>query len=413
MTCSKYAAHILCGKTDYEITMKQLQKTVNELLTYASNEEKLASLAKAFEGFSLETLRLENAYETLNEQFQSLNLELQETNHKLQSKVAELDVLTDYLRSILDNIAQGILFIDFSGVITTYNRGAESILGISSQKAVFHQFWDSFKDDIFGFSLREVLEKQQAPVNCLASYTTPTNIHCDLEVVTTFALKSDYKNQGLIIMIRDVTEVRQLQTLATRADRMKMLGELAAQVAHEIRNPLGGIKGYASLLVRDLADRPKQQQMSAYIVEGTDHLNSLVSQVLSFARPVHPHLEVTDLVALMHEVKMHMLADANLYEKNITIEIDTSSETVWLPADQALFKSAMLNLIVNSIQAMPHGGEILLTLRENPRNVILSLSDTGTGISDENMARLYTPFFTTKPEGNGLGLAEVAKSLGQ
>lgn len=402
--------------------MEKLQKAAKEVASSTCDEDKRDSLSKAFAIFSDQTVRLEKAYDSLNEQFQSLNLELQEANHKLHGKVAELDIITDYLRSILDNIAQGILFVDLKGTITTYNRAAEAILGIPARQAVFHSFWTHFPDDVFGFSMHEALDKHVTAANYSASYTTPEGLHCDLEVITAFALKGDvvsgpngkiqstpYHTQGMIVMIRDVTEMRHLQTQAARADRMKILGEMAAQVAHEIRNPLGGIKGFASLLMRDLTDNPPLHQMASYIVEGTDNLNRLVSQVLSFARPVQPHMERTDLVAMAHEVRDHILADASMNAQNIVIDIDACSKKLFLSIDAALFKSALLNLLVNAVQAMPEGGEVLVSIRENPKNVIISISDTGTGISEENMAKLYNPFFTTKQEGNGLGLVEVQK----
>ncbi|MEI8366417.1 MAG: ATP-binding protein [Parachlamydiaceae bacterium] len=399
--------------------MKELQRAANDALILSSGPKKIDSLTKAFEIFSQETVRLENAYDNLNEQFESLNLELQEANHKLQTKVAELDVMTDYLRSILDNIAQGILFIDLDGMITTYNRAAETILGISSRKAVFHRFVDIFKDDVFGFSMSSALEKQETTANYSISYTNPKNLHSELEVVTAFALKntaekekeSRYRQQGLIVMIRDITEMRHLQIQALRADRMKMLGEMAAQVAHEIRNPLGGIKGFAALLKRDLAEHPHLQQMAGYIVEGTDNLNALVSQVLSFSRPVQVLMERIDLVGLIQDIKQHVLADPNTaaHPNGISITVDSSSKRILISLDSALFKAALLNVLVNAIQAMPEGGEILITIRESPKHIILSVSDTGTGISEENISKLYTLFFTTKPEGNGLGLVETQK----
>ena len=401
--------------------MKQLQQAANEAVSSESSEKKIHSLAKAFEIFSQETARLENAYEYLNERFTSLNLELQETNHKLQTKVTELDITTNYLRSILDNISQGIIFINLNGTITTYNKAAELILGIPLKKALFQRFSEIFNDNVFGFSMTAAIDKQQAVANHSVGYTTPKNLHNELEVTTTFALKSDtierieaeqepiQQQQGMIVMIRDVTEVRQLQIQAARADRMKMLGEMAAQVAHEIRNPLGGIKGFASLLYRDLADHPNMQQMASHIVEGTDNLNRLVTQILSFSRPVQPHFEKKDLVALIEEVKEHILADPSTDVNTLAIIIDSSSNELFLLLDPALFKSALLNLLVNAIQAMPNGGEILITIRESFKHVILSISDTGVGISEENINKLYTLFFTTKPEGNGLGLVEAQK----
>lgn len=391
----------------------------NDAVVLAAGKKKVDTLTRAFEIFSQETVRLEAAYDQLNAQFESLNLELQEANHKLQTKVAELDVMAEYLKSILDNIAQGILFIDLNGTITTYNRAAEIILGVPSKKAIFRPFLDIFNDDVFGFSMISALEKQEATTTCCVSYTNPKNLHSELEVVTTFALRNDtsgpavrgketrYRQQGIIVMIRDVTEMRQLQTLAARADRMKTLGEMAAQVAHEIRNPLGGIKGFAALLKRDLTGHPHLQQMASYIVEGTDNLNRLVSQILSYSRPVQAHLEQTDFVKLVQEVRQHILADPSAHSTSIII--DSCSKKILLSIDQALFKSALLNLLVNAIQAMPNGGEILMTVRENPKQIILSISDTGIGIPEENLTKLYTLFFTTKPEGNGLGLVETQK----
>lgn len=361
------------------------------------------------EAFSFESMQIDNAYDALNAQFQTLNFELQETNHKLQGKVAELDILADYLKSLLDNIAQGILFIDMNGTITTYNKAAEAMLGIPKDDILFRPFWNNFKDDAFGFSLQQALREQTA------STYWATYQNSELEIATTFSLRGDnaptkslYQKQGMIVMIRDVTEIRHLQILAARADRMKALGEMAARVAHEIRNPLGGIKGFASLLKRDLAGNPELEKMADYIVEGTDSLNRLVGQILQYARPVQPHLEKTNLVATLQEVQQYVLADSSIDTQKIAIAIEAISE-ISISIDASLFKSALLNLVVNAVQAMPEGGKITLSAYEEMGYVILSIADTGTGISEENLSKLYSPFFTTKPEGNGLGLIEVQK----
>lgn len=394
--------------------IKDLQKATHNAVSAETNQEKIESLHRAFEIFSYETVRLENAYDSLNEQFQSLNLELQDTNHTLQSKVAELDIITDYLKNILDNIVQGILFIDLNGTITTCNRAAETILGIKSSEVIFRRFSDLFRDDTFGFSMQTALEREQESATYFVSYSSPANHHSELEVVTTYALKNNKDgschNQGMIIMIRDVTEMRELQVMAARADRLKILGEMAAQVAHEIRNPLGGIKGFASLLKRDLTDNPDMQKMASYIVEGTDSLNNLVNQILHYARPILPHLEKADLIALLQQVKQHILADTNIYKPHIDILIDSPLDEMILSMDASHLKSAILNLLVNAIQAIPEeGGTISLNVHKARGYAILSVSDTGAGIAEENIPKLYSPFFTTKPEGNGFGLVEVQK----
>jgi PAS domain S-box-containing protein len=362
-----------------------------------------------------EAAKQDNAYDTLNKEFESLNFELQEANYKLQMKVAELDVITDYLRNILENITQGILFIDLDGAVTTCNKAAETILGIPSNQIIFHRFWDTFKDDTFGFSMHQALQNQKEDNIYSVVYTSPLNHQNELEILTAFVHINDnkhtsYQNQGLIVTIRDVTEVRHLQTMSARADRMKLLGNVVAHVAHEIRNPLGGIKGFATLLKRDLANNPALQDMASHIIDGTDSLNNIVEQILHYTRPVHLHFEQTNLVFLIDQVKQHIIADANIYHPDIEISVKATEEIV-LSLDSSHFKSALLNLLVNAIQAMPHGGKISLSILKQPNYVILEISDTGTGIPEELIPKLYSPFFTTKPEGNGLGLVEVQKVI--
>lgn len=395
--------------------MKDLQNATQQALTAKPNDEKIEALRNAFKIFSCNTQRLENAFDSLSGQFESLNLELQDANHNLQNKVAELDVITDYLTNILDNIAQGILFIDLNGTIMTCNKAAESILGIQSELVVHQRFGEVFKDEVFGFSMKKILTTKRETNTYYVNYSSPLNQHSDLEIVTTFALKNckngSAQNQGLIVMIRDITEVHYLQVTAARADRMKILGKIAAQVAHEIRNPLGGIKGFASLLKRDLAKQPELQKMASYIVEGTDTLNKLVDQILHYVRPVLLHLEKTNLMDLLEQIKQHVMADANLYRPEIEIVIEPAFDEVILPLDTGHFKSAILNLVVNAIQAMPKGGIIRFSLHKQTNHIVLSISDTGTGIPEELIPKLYSPFFTTKPDGNGLGLVEVQKVI--
>lgn len=407
--------------------MKHLQKTASEVTHSSNPNEKIELLSKAFEMFSFETARLETAYTSLKEQFKELNLELQEANHKLHHKVAELDLITDYLKTILNNITQGIVFVDLSGTVTTFNNAAEIILGTKNFSVLFNSFWQNFNDEVFGFSMREALASRQTPATLYKEYNAPDGHHSELEINTTLVLKNNapvdldsaapdstsisIPSLGILVMIRDVTDMRRLQLLANRSDRMKELGEMAAQVAHEIRNPLGGIKGFAALLKRDLGDSPDLQQMAGYIVEGTDNLNRLVSQVLDYARPLQPHFEQIDLLALLKDIQQHVLADEYTNRPNIEISIETSLQHAWISLDQHLFKSALLNLIVNAIQAMPEGGKLTLSVKQKRNDIVLSVSDTGIGIHPDNLGKLFSPFFTTKPEGNGFGLAEVHKVI--
>lgn len=359
---------------------------------------------------------LETAYDALKGQFKKVNQILKDTNMKLSTKAGELDVLIYYLNSILSHISQGLLFINLDGYVITCNEAAEEMLGIDSSKISFQLFSEHFLDSVFGFSMKRALAEKKAPHKIFVNFNTPKGKLREFEIDTTFILKKDAEHwlfdnpmetlQGIIILMRDITEVHRLQILASRNDRMKALGEMAAMVAHEIRNPLGGIKGYASLLQRDLQQQPQLQQFATCIVEGTDALNRLVTNVLNYARPIQAHVESVDIITLVREISQHLLADESL-DSNILIKIEPSFESLNAPVDTQLFKSALLNLIVNSIQAMPDGGEILIRIDKEDDCAVIEVSDTGIGISNENLKKLFSPFFTTKSTGNGFGLAEV------
>ncbi|MFQ5729348.1 MAG: two-component sensor histidine kinase, partial [Waddliaceae bacterium] len=203
--------------------------------------------------------RLEVAYTSLKNRYKGLNMELEETNVKLVNKISELDLLTQYLDNILSNISQGLIVINDEGEVTTYNTAAEHILRVPGKKVLFHKFWDSFSDNYLGFSLQEVLKEKKCPGTLVTKiepiHSNPLDLEVDTNFLTSFsAAETDemlldnttQSMQGLIILVRDVTEYRKLEVLAQRKSRMNELGEMASMVAHEIRNPLGGIKGFAS-----------------------------------------------------------------------------------------------------------------------------------------------------------------------
>src|SRR5262249_6708788 len=121
--------------------------------------------------------------------------------------------------------------------------------------------------------------------------------------------------------------------------------------------------------------------------------------------------EKINLISLLEETKTHLLADVNFHEKNIEIFIHSTANTLPLSIDPVLFKSALLNLFVNAIQAMPQGGKIDVIVHQQRNHVILTISDTGIGIPKEHVSKIFSPFFTSKSEGTGLGLAEVQKVI--
>lgn len=403
-----------------EPNLSHLKEAASQLSSSRTPVEKIEALKRAFELFSEETQRLEIGYVQLKQDFTGVNQELEAANSKLVQKVRELDVTTNYLKNILGNMAQGLLFINLGGTVTTCNRAAEAILGQQSVEILFHPYSDSFPDDLFGFSMNETLAKRVQPSTPLFVKRGKGPDAQELEVDARFVLKNkelaapttrdedlDF-TEGLILLFKDVTEIQRLRRQADRNDRLKELGEMAASVAHEIRNPLGGIKGFASLLQRDLKDLPHLQQMATYIVEGTDNLNRLVTNVLNYARPIQVNLETLDLVPLMLDLLCSVRMDAKL-SRDVDYVLDAEVDSLIVKVDAYLLRSVVLNLVVNAVQAMPDGGGMVFRLKRQDPHALIEVSDTGSGIPQENLEKIFAPFYTTKPEGNGFGLTEALK----
>lgn len=379
-------------------------------------------LDQALKQFHLETEHLEEVFQGLTQQYKSVEKKIEESDTQLYSKVMELDFTTGYLNAILDHISQGILFLDFQGIITTCNHAAEKILEIPAKELLFHSFWEKFRDDFFGFSLKKILQEKNSPILSYISIEVATGKKIELEVETTLVameqnayndlalstLQKGNSTRGLLILFRNITEIRKLQEITQRNHRLKDLGEMAARLAHEIRNPLGGIKGYASLLEEDLKKQPDQHKMAAKIVEAADSLNCFVSAVLDYSRSYQPKIEMTDLVTFLKEL-LHLIEADPARMKNVQTHFKTSLTNLQAPIDHFLIRSALLNLMVNALQAMPNGGTLTLELSEENNEATILVKDTGIGISPENLEKLFTPFFTTKKWGSGFGLSEVHK----
>lgn len=379
-----------------------------------------SSSEQALKQFSLETARVEWIYQNLEAHFTHIQQNMKDLHIRIGGKLAELNFVTKYLETILNHISQGIIFIDIHGIVTTYNAAAQKILAISENDLLLHPFENFFSDDFFGFSLKEAFRSQLCPKISFLAWTRPDGKKFELEIEASFlALNADktsfdYREapvssiQGLLLLIRNLTELRQLQLMVNRHDLLKELGEMAAQLAHEIRNPLGGIKGFATLLHQDLQDKPDLQLMAGHIIEGTDNLNRLVSAILHYTRTFQLQLEVVDLVLFCEELKLFMQADLS-WNPQIDLQIQPLKTPLLVPVDRQLFRSALLNLLVNATQAMSEGGKLTVSLDKTEDEAIIQVIDTGKGIEKEHLNKLFSPFFTTKETGTGLGLAEVQK----
>jgi signal transduction histidine kinase len=204
-------------------------------------------------------------------------------------------------------------------------------------------------------------------------------------------------------------ELGEKNKLLERKERLAALGEMAAGMAHEIRNPLGGIQLYASLLAKDVGQMPASLQLVNKISGGVRRLEGLVSQVLHFTREsqvTRTDTELTDLIGMALE-----LAQPKIEEREIAVQM-TGARSLIATIDEHLLGQAVLNLILNAVEAMDRGGRLMLHLAagDEPgdgRQMKLTIRDSGPGIPVAILDRIFNPFFTTKDTGTGLGLAIV------
>lgn len=301
-------------------------------------------------------------------------------------------------------LSQGILFILLDGTIDYLNESAANFLGIERSGARKGNLLALFSDDYFGFSLKEAL------CFALAQKLIYKRIgERDFAISTSFFFDGPKSTHGMFLFLHDIGEIQMQRKLSLQGERMKELGEMSARVTHEIRNALGPIRGYASLLSRDLAKEPHLQEMAGFVVEGVKSLESLVSRILHYAKPIGIEVRSIEMGLFLKKLGSSVRADPML-PGNIRLEIHIPSEPLLAPIDPEALQACLLNLIYNGIQAMDKGGVLLISLLKPLEHLCqIDISDSGMGIDEEHLGQLFSPFFTTKSKGTGLGLAEAQK----
>jgi signal transduction histidine kinase len=212
------------------------------------------------------------------------------------------------------------------------------------------------------------------------------------------------KRTGLVKVFQDLTELEALREQVRRKDRLAAIGEMAATVAHEIRNPLGGIRGFATLLQRDVEASDPRARLVEKILAGVKSLEEVVNELLEYTRPVHLDRKRIACAELVEG------ALASLDPRSSAIRIENLvPEELAVLADEGKMRQVLLNILLNAQQSISGSGTITVSGSERGGDVEVRISDTGCGISTGDLERVFSPFYTTKDKGAGLGLAIAAK----
>ncbi len=377
----------------------------------------VAVLNRAFESFNQVTQQLQNSYEKLQARIHELDLELDQKNRELETNLQEKEQVKNYLNNILENLVSGVIVLDPENRVTTLNREAETIVCEKGENCLGGYLKDqTFADLLEG--LKESLDQAPSAKPSLErEYKAPDGKKRNLRISASTVWSQNEQAAGTVFVLQEITELKRLEEEAQRNRRLRAMGEMAAGIAHEIRNPLGSIELCASLLRDDLKSHvdPEKTQLADSICKGVSHMDRVISSLLLFAQSPHPTKQKCDMTALMKELldfSMHLVSP-----DEIKIISDFGEEPLWGSGDAELLKQVFLNLIRNAIQSMPEGGELRISIkdvapagdrRSNPEQrgfVAVSVADAGPGIDKENLLKLFNPFFTTRDKGTGLGLA--------
>lgn len=311
--------------------------------------------------------------------------------------------------NVVENMPIGLLAVDAEGIIVSYNHTAEVVLGFSPRQVLGKK-----SEDILPFQLTDLITEVKT-----SNEVIEKEIDCPvrdgklipMEVSVSLLEGADNTFLGYIILFRDLTEIQDLKKEIELSQRLASVGKLAAGVAHEIRNPLSSIKGFATFFSEKLGDIPEYKSTADIMIHEVERVDRVITDLLEFARPLEVKKKSVPIkTVLQHSLK---LIESKAQAKNIRINTKFSTEIKQAQIDQDRIQQVLLNLYLNSIEAMEEGGtlQVDLSVAENQQALVISISDDGLGIKKEDLVHIFDPYFTTKQTGTGLGLAIVHKII--
>lgn len=333
--------------------------------------------------------------------------------NKYQTSRRQLQNTQALAEEVINSLPVGLLTVDQEGIITRYNRFIPPLLGaearpgalLGTELAAYHGAdWQK---------LVAALDNDEPLLEQEGLFTSATH---EIPISLSAGKITGEAGQplGYVFVLRDLSDVKQLEEQLRRNERLSALGTLAAGVAHEIRNPLSSIKGFALLLGNRFAPTDPAKETAKILIQEVERLNRVVSELLAFARPNNLKLTSTSLDALID--KTLRLAELDARGKQVILKTESAENLPEIPLDGERFTQALLNLVLNAVQATPAGGTVTISTglhrgsqhkgaRSKSPYVTVEVHDTGHGMDAETMQHIFSPYFTTKAAGTGLGLS--------
>jgi two-component system sensor histidine kinase PilS (NtrC family) len=336
----------------------------------------------------------------LAERFQSTHAELETQRRDLR----DLQALKDL---VFESVGSGLIAIDRRHVVTAFNHAAQEMSGLAASQAIGRPWTDLFGASVDLAAVERAVEARERDSRRYEiTMRRPDGTATPVRVTLSALRAGDGSRAGLIAMCEDLSTIREMEARVRQADRLATLGRMAANIAHEIRNPLAALTGAIEVLVADGAPPETRGRLANIVLTESGRLNGIIKQFLEYARPAALARARVNVVDALDEVLV--LLDHRAAPGTLKVVREFPPSLMW-DVDPQQFRQALWNLCLNGFEAMPGGGELRVTAAVTGGALVVEVIDTGEGVSPEDAAHIFEPFYSTKSSGTGLGLAMVQR----
>ena len=328
-----------------------------------------------------------------------------ETREELETRRKDLLDLQAFKDLIFHSVSTGLIALDHEYRITAFNRAAEEITGRRTGQAIGRPW-----SELFGSAIplqrieATIAQAARAAARYEATVTRPDGTEIPVRLTFSPLSSGDGRQLGLIAACEDLSVIREMEARMRQADRLASLGRMAANIAHEIRNPLASLTGAIEALTGTLGAADERERLSQIVVRESDRLNEIIRSFLQYARPAPLAPERVNVAEALDEVLL--LLEHRPLPPTIKVVRDFAASIPWT-LDAQQFRQAVWNLCLNAVEAMPDGGELQVGAAVQREQLEVWVTDSGEGIAAQDVSQIFEPFFSTKAGGSGLGLALV------
>jgi two-component system sensor histidine kinase PilS (NtrC family) len=331
---------------------------------------------------------------------------LQHAGHQLEMAEVEVADLRELNQVIVDSIQSGLIMTDAEGHIRHVNAFGEGILGRRASALLTMPLRDVLGSNLLGSAELRARAASRALARLELRYHHPGGSELDLGVSVTPLATAEAARGGYLVVFQDLTDVRRLEAELRTNEKLAAVGEMAAQLAHEIRNPLGSIRGSAQVLAGEPGFSADQGHLLTIISRESKRLSDTLNRFLFQARSSGKPRDVVDLRPLLEEA-VTLLRNGPEIGPDHAVRLETDDGPHLCLADRDQITQVFWNLARNGLEAMPEGGDLVVSLRRVGADVVLTVRDQGRGMAREEQRRVFEPFQSSSAMGTGLGLAIV------